>query len=707
MEADTREREGSMNPNSLAEVRQTHAHLITIGSIAGLFMGNRLIDMYVKCGSVEDAGYVFDKMRERDVSSWNSLIAGYTRVGDLENARQLFDKMLKRDVVSWTSLISGYDQNGQSEEALKLFFQMRQAGCKPNQFTFASTLSTCASLQSLYEGKQVHGHAVRTGFEASVFVGSALVDLYAKCGTLKDARQVFDKMPQRNTVSWTTLMVGYAQNQFGKEALKLFCDMQQAGIRQDRIAFVSALIACGSSADVMQGKKVHAQIIVTGFRMDPSIGSAIVDMYAKCGLVRNARQMFNIMCEWDVVSWTAMIGGYVQNGYAEEAIKLFLKMLQSDVKPNPFTFSSALSACANMAVLEVGMQLHAHVIGTGYESFLTVGNALVSLYAKCGNIDEATRMFDNIASKDLISWNTMIVGYGQNGNAKEALQLVNLMLDSKLKPDEITFLGILSACNHAGLVDEGCHYFDIMRLEYNIPAKADHHACLIDLLGRAGRIHDAVAMVDGMPIETDAVVWKALLGACRIHGNVELGERAAEHLILRDPENASTYVLLSNVYAAAGRWDDAAKVRKMMKDRGIKKDAGCSWIEVKNKVHTFVAEDTSHPQSKEIYAMVEKLVMQMKEAGYVPDTNFVLHDFEEEIKQKKLCYHSERLAIAFGLISTLPGTPIRIVKNLRVCGDCHTAFKFVSKITVRKIILRDTNRFHHFNDGLCSCGDYW
>ncbi|XP_057849912.1 pentatricopeptide repeat-containing protein At2g13600 [Cryptomeria japonica] len=603
--------QNSINPKSLTDVRQAHAHLISNGYMLGVFLGNRLIDMYVKCGSIVDACHVFDKMAQRDVTSWNSLITGYTKTGDLENARKLFDKMIRRDVVSWTALISGYDQQGHNEAALRFFSQMVQSCTKPNQFTFASALSSCASLLAFNSGKQVHGYIVRTGFESDVFVGSALIDLYAKCGSLDDARRVFDKMPEQSAVSWTTLMVGYAQNQSGEETLRLYCRMRRAEMKQDRVALVSALIACGSLASLVHGRIVHAKVITTGFCTDSFVGNTVVDMYAKCGALRDACQMFDRMSEWNIVSWTALIAGYVQNGYSEEGLKLFQKLLWTDVKPNPFTFASTLSACASLALLELGKQLHVHIIGTGHESFLTVANSLVTVYAKCGSIDYAAQVFYNIACKDLVSWNAMIAGYAHNGDGKEALQVFEVMLQTDMKPDQITFLAILTACCHAGLVDEGCYYFDLMRRKHNTFLTNDHYACMIDLLGRAGRICEAEDIINNMTIEPDAVVWKTLLGACRIHANVEVGERAAKHLISWEPETSSTYVLLSNVYAAASRWSDVAKVRKLMKDRGVKKEAGHSWIQVRDRVYTFIAEDTSHPHSEQIYAMVERLAMQM------------------------------------------------------------------------------------------------
>jgi pentatricopeptide repeat protein len=329
------------------------------------------------------------------------------------------------------------------------------------------------------------------------------------------------------------------------------------------------------------------------------------------------------------------------------------------------------------------------------------------MYSKCGSIEDAFQTFDVMSERNVISWNAMIAGCAQHGCGKEALKLFAQMPQAGIEPDHISFVSALSACSHSGLVDEGLQLFDSMCRDYCIAPREVHYACMIDLLGRAGRLDEARDFMKTIPFAPDAYVWGALLGACRLYGNIDLGKHAAECLFQLEPHNAAKYVLLSNIYAAAGRWDDVAKVRKIMKDRGVQKQPGCSWIEVKNKVHTFMVEDKSHPQTEEIYSTLEELARQMEAAGYVPDTNFVLHDVEMEQKEHSLYHHSEKLAIAFGLISTLPGLPVRIIKNLRVCGDCHTATKFISKIVEREIIIRDANRFHHFKDGLCSCGDYW
>eukprot|EP01018_Ginkgo_biloba_P015859 Gb_38232 [translate_table: standard] len=661
---------------ALEQGNQVHAHILKTGFNSDVFVASALIDMYAKCGFAEDA-------------------------------RLVFDKMVERDVVSWNAMISGYAQNGHGEEALKIFCKMQQSSINLNQFALSSVLRVCAGLPALEKGKQVHAHAIKTGFETDVFVGSALVDMYPKCGNMENALNVFVRMPKRDIVSWTAMIAGYAQNGFGAEALKLFCQMQRIGMSPNQFPIASVLSGCASLTALDQGKQVHAHIIKIGFESDMFLENALVDMYAKCGSIEDAHTLFYRMSKQDVVSWNAMIGGYAQNGHGEEALKLLYEMQWAGLKPNLFTFGSVLRACASLAALERGERVHAHIIKSEIEPNAFLGSALLDMYAKCGSIDNAQKVFDNWPKEDLVPWNAMIAGYAQHGCGKEAIQVFKEMQLAGMKPNQITFVSVLFACSHIGLVDEGRNFFASMNQDHGITPKVEHYACMVDLLGRSGHLDEAESFINAMPFEPSAFIWKTLLGACRIHGNMDLGKRAAEFVLKLEPEDHATYVLLSNMYAAYGRWDDVANVRKMMKNKGVKKEPGCSWIEVKNRVHTFIIGDRLHPRSEEIYATLATLTMQMKEAGYVPDTNFVLHDVQEEQKEHSLCYHSEKLAVSFGLISTPLGTPIRIVKNIRVCGDCHTAIKFISKIVAREIVVRDANRFHHFKDGLCSCKDYW
>eukprot|EP01018_Ginkgo_biloba_P019081 Gb_13190 [translate_table: standard] len=692
---------------ALDQGMEIHHEINTSGFQSDIFLGNALLDMYTKCGS-------------------------------LENARNVFDKMPQRDALSWTVMIAAYARHRYAAEALLLFDEMQRAGIQPDSFTFASVLPACADLAALEKGMEIHEEIIRYGFQSDVFVGNALVDMYAKCGSIEKARDLFDNMKQRDVVTWTAMISGYAQNGQDGEALKLFRQMQLAGVKANLKTFASVLPACANLAALGQGMELHKEIIRSGSQPDVFVESALVDMYSKCGSIEEASILFGKMSQRNAVSWTSMIVGYEQNGQVDEALKIFQKMPQRDVvswnamiagytrngqgeealeffrqmqlagmKPDCKTLASVLPACANLAALEQGKEIHVEITRRGFQSNIFVANALIDMYAKCGSIENARDVFDKIQKRDVVSWNAMITGYAMHGYGKEALKLFQAMQHSGMNPDHVTLVCVLSACCHAGLVDEGQQYFDCMSQIYHITPAMEHYSIMVDLLGRAGRLDEAQDFINKMPIKPDATVWGCLLGACRIHKNIGLGERVAECLFELNPKDASPYVLLSNIYAAAGRWDGIEKVRKMMKDRRVRKMPGCSWIEVNKQVHPFLVGDRSHPQTQKIYAKLDTLSMQMKAAGYAPDMRFALNDVEEEQKEQILCQHSEKLAIVFGLINTSPGTAIRVIKNLRVCGDCHSAIKFMSKIVAREIVVRDAHRYHHFKDGWCSCGDYW
>eukprot|EP01018_Ginkgo_biloba_P038057 Gb_22048 [translate_table: standard] len=657
-----------VDTKALAEGKVVHNHMIDKGFKPDVFLGTKLVVMYAKCGNLVDA-------------------------------RRVLGEMPKRTAVSWTAMIAAYAKHGRAEEALKLFYQMQKTGVKPDKFTFASVLPACANLASLEQGKKVHEEIRRSGLQSNVFVESALVDMYVKCGSIEDARNVFDGMPERNVVSWTAMVSGYAQSGNVDEAQKLFEKMPE----RNAVSWNAMIAGYAQNGHVDKALKLFEAMP----ERNVVSWNSMIAGYAQNGLVNEALDLFQKMPKRDVISWNTAIGIYAQNGPFHEALKLYQQMQITGVKPNPTTFASVLSACANLAALEQGKGIHNYIIKSGLESQVFVGSALVDMYAKCGSIEDARKEFDTMSERNVVSWSAMIVGYALHGCSKEAFQLFRKMLHSGTKPNHVTFVGVLSACCHAGLLDDGWQYFDRMSQDYHIVPAPDHYCCMVDLLGRAGHLDEAEKFIKKMPVKPDAAVWMSLLGACRIHSNAELGERVAETLLELDPKNSTHYVLLSNIYAAGGKLDEKEKVRKMMKDKNVKKMPGRSWIEVNGKVYSFLTGDKSHTETHRIYDELERLFGLIKEAGYVPNMNFLLHDVEEEQKEHILAYHSEKLAIAFGLINMPPGIPIRIVKNLRVCGDCHSATKFISKIVAREIVVRDANRFHHFKDGHCSCGDYW
>jgi pentatricopeptide repeat protein len=382
-------------------------------------------------------------------------------------------------------------------------------------------------------------------------------------------------------------------------------------------------------------------------------------------------------------------------------------MQQEGVEPSSVTFVGVLNACASVVALEEGRCVHQQIVKSGCESNIFVGCSLVDMYAKCGSMEEACKVFNKMPLRNVVSWNAILGGFAMHGHGKEALEHFKQMRAEGVRPDNTTFVCLLSACSHAGLVDEGLRCFESMSTDCMISARLEHYTCMVDLLGHAGHLHEAEAIIKTMPYKPDAAVWKALLDACRVHGNMEMGERIAKQVLKVDPGNAASYVLLSNIYAAVGKWNLSAILQQQRLERGVKKQPGCSWIEVNNKVHMFVLNDQDHPNMIDVHAELKRLSQQMQEAGYVPDTSFGLYDMEEEEKASHLCHHSEKLAIAFGLISTPPSTPLRIFKNLHICGDCHTSTKFIAKMLGRTIIVRDAKRIHHFKDGVCSCMDYW
>lgn len=485
------------------------------------------------------------------------------------------------------------------------------------------------------------------------------------------------------------------------------------------------------------GKTLHPHAIKLGFDCNMHVRTALVDVYsrggdlvsarqlfdtmperslvsltsmitgyAKHGDLVNARVLFDEMRERDAVCWNVMIGGYAKYGKPTEALTLFRKML-TKMNPNEVTIVAVLSACGQLGALESGKWIHSYVNNNRIHMNVHVGTALIDMYCKCGSLEDARIVFDKLKNKDVIAYNSMIAAYAMHGSCQEALILFTDMRRRHTRPTDISFIGILNACAHSGLVSVGKGVFLSMKTKHGIEPSIEHYGCMVNLLGRAGFLETAYRFVKNMKVDPDPVIWGTLLDSCSIHGNVRLAEEIVKFLVDRNLANSGSYILLSNLYAANSNWAGVARMRAMMNGHGVRKDPGCSSIEVRNTVHEFVAGDVKHPRSKEIYTMLEEMNGWLKGRGYRPRTEIVLHDVGMTERERSLAVHSEKLAIAFGLISTEPGSSIKIVKNLRVCSDCHEVTKLISKITRRRIVVRDRNRFHHFADGSCSCGDYW
>ncbi|PHU21629.1 putative pentatricopeptide repeat-containing protein [Capsicum chinense] len=523
---------------------------------------------------------------------------------------------------------------------------------------------------------------------------------------LDSVSKIFQMMPNKDVVSWNTVIGGNVLSGLHEEALERLREMGNANLKPNCFTLSSVLPVFARHVDVSKGKEIHGYAIRHGFDKDEFIGSSLIDMYATCTRVEDSYRVFNLLPQKDDVSWNSIIAGCVQNGTFDYGLRLFRQMLAANVMPVEVSFSAILPACAHLTTLHLGKQLHAYITRMGFDQNMYVASSLVDMYAKCGKIMTARWIFDRMEVHDSVSWTAIIMGYALNGHACEATVLFENMQHDGINPNAVAYLAILTACSHAGLVDEGWSHFTSM-IRHGVSPHLEHYAAIADLLGRAGKLSEAYKFITDMPIKPTGSVWATLLSACRVHKNVGLAEKVAKEMTTADPGNMSPYLLLSNMYSVAGRWKDASKLRTNMQKKGMRKPPACSWIEVRNQVHAFVSGDTSHPYYDQIHETLRDLYERLKQEGYVPQTSEALHDVDEEQKADLLYTHSERLAIAFGIISTPAETTIRITKNLRVCVDCHTAIKFISKIMEREIIIRDNSRFHLFKDGNCSCGDYW
>ncbi|XP_027188879.1 pentatricopeptide repeat-containing protein At3g12770 [Cicer arietinum] len=634
------------------------------------------------------------------------LVTESSNLGHIFYARKLFDKFPIPDCFMLNAIIRSYSRNSMFRDTIEMYRWMRWVGMCPDRFTFSCVVKACTELLDFGLSCLVHAHIIVYGFGSHLFVQNGLVVLYAKCGRVGMARMVFDKLYDRTIVSWTAIISGYAQNGEALEALRMFNQMRSTDVKPDWISLVSVLKAYTDVDDLEQGRSLHGCVIKTGLEEEPDLVISLTAFYAKCGQVTVAKSFFDQMKTPNVMMWNAMISGYAKNGHAEEAVDLFRGMISRNVKPDSITVRSAILACAQVGSLKLAQWMDDYVAKSKYRGDVFVNTTLIDMYAKCGSVESARSVFDCASHKDVVMWSAMIMGYGLHGQGMEAIRLYDAMKQAGVCPNDVTFIGLLAACSHSGLVKQGWELFHCMR-GFGIKPRNEHYSCVVDLLGRAGYLEQAFVFILKMPIEPSVSVWGALLSACRIHRCVTMGEYAAEKLFSLDPYNTGHYVQLSNLYASSRMWDRVAYVRVLMKEKGLTKYLGYSVIEINGKLNTFYVGDMSHPRAHEIFDELQRLERRLKDVGFIPHTESVLHDLNYEEKEENLCLHSERIAVAYGLISTAPGTTLRITKNLRACVNCHSAIKLISKLVEREIIVRDANRFHHFKDGLCSCGDYW
>ncbi|KNA12793.1 hypothetical protein SOVF_122710 [Spinacia oleracea] len=707
-----------------------------------VYLWNILIKEYSKAGDFKEGVYLYNKMKEFDVEPdsytfssvlkcfsglgvlkegekahgcllklhlggntvvVNSLISFYFKFGRVESAQKLFDELLDRDVVSWNSMISGYASNGCAWRAIEVFQQMICAGASPNSTTVICVLAASADIALLRFGKMLHGYAVKTAFDQDLTCSNTLLDLYSKCGDLDCAIRVFENMDDRNIVSWTSMIGTFAQEGRSDAAVKLFHEMENKGIRPDTFAMTTVLNACASSGLLDDGKEAHGYVKKHNMQSDLSVCNALMDMYIKCGSMEDAELVFSQLSVVDTISWNTVIGGYTKNGLPNEALSLFLEM-QQELKPDGVTMSCILPACASLAALGWGKQIHAYILRNRHFSDLYVANALVDMYVKCGQLAFARLVFDMILIKDLISWTIMIAGYCIHGLGSKASLTFDEMRNEGIEPDEYSFTSILYGCVHSGLLNEGRRFYHMMDKDFNIELRLEHYICMVNLLANAGRLIEAYKFIESMPLKPDAAVWGALLQGCRIHHDVKLAEKVAERVFELEPDNTLYYMLLGNIYEEAKTWEKVKWLKKRISHLGLKTNQVCSWIEVKGKVQIFLAGNpAAFPEFKRVETFLKKLRARMKNENYSVKPKYALSNGEEMKKEASVCGHSEISAAAFGVLSSAPGKVIRVTKNSKVCHECHETAKFISKACGTEIVLRDSFRFHHFKDAHCSC----
>lgn len=627
---------------AISQGQQIHCLVLKSGLGSNTFIGNSLINMYAKCGFVDDARYLFDCLSKLDPVSCNIMIAGYVKIGQLDNARRLFEIMPGKGCVSYTTMIMGLAQNDCWREAVEVFKDMRVAGVVPNYVTMASVMSACAHLGGIWNCRMLHVLVIKLQLEGLVLISTNLLHMYCLCSSVAEARSLFEEMPERNTVSWNVMLNGYAkaglvdrarelferipakdvvswgtmidgyvQVELLGEALMIYRAMLRTGVGPNDVMIVDLISACGRSMALGEGQQFHGITVKTSFDRHDFIQATIIHFYAACGrmslarlqfevgikdhlaswnaliagFIRNemideARQIFNEMPERDVFSWSALIAGYAQSEQPNMALELFHQMVACGIQPNEITMVSVLSAIATLGTLKEGRWAHEYVCNNSIPLNDNLSAAIIDMYAKCGSIDSALRVFYQIREKasNVSPWNAIICGLAMHGHANLSLEVFSDLQSRRIKLNSITFIGVLTACCHAGLVELGKRYFKIMKNVYNLEPNIKHYGCMVDLLGRAGQLEEAEELVRGMPMKADIVIWGTLLAACRTHGNVEIGERAAKSLARLEPSHGAGRVLLSNIYADAGRWEDAFSIRRAMQIQRLKKSPGCSGV---------------------------------------------------------------------------------------------------------------------------------
>lgn len=531
-------------PDMIKEAIQIHTWILKTGFYLDPVVQAALVNVYAKLHAIDLSELVFREME------------------DVKNPG------------IWSIMISSLAQNKSSQRAIELLQIMLQESLRPDSFCFSSVLSV---IDCLNLGRQIHGYILKTGFVFDLSVGSSLFTMYSKCGSIEDSYKVFEHIPVRDNISWTSMISGFTEHGCTNQAFELFRNMLAEGTRPDQMIFIAILAACSGLRSLKKGKEIHGYVFRAGMGREALVGGALVTMYSKCAALKLARKVFDMLPEKDQVSCSSLVSGYAQNGLPEEAVFLFHEMLMSNFATDSFTVSSVLGAIALLNRLDIGTQLHAHIIKMGLDSNVSIGSSLVTMYSKCGNIEDCGKAFDQVDEPDLVCWSAMIASYAQHGKGVEALKMYEQMRKQGIRPDSVAFVGVLSACSHANLVEEGYFHFNSMTKDFGIKPNNRHYACMVDLLGRSGKLKEAEKLIKSMPTEPDALLWATLLAACKLHGEVELGKIAAKMVMELNPSDDGAYVLLSNIYANVGQWEEVQQIRSRMKGAGVRKEAAWSF----------------------------------------------------------------------------------------------------------------------------------
>ncbi|KAK7290553.1 hypothetical protein RIF29_05058 [Crotalaria pallida] len=675
---------------------QVHCLAIQMGIDNDMVTGSALVDMYAKCKRLDNAFQVFHEMPERNLVCWSAVIAGYVQNDQFIEGLKLFKDMLKAGLgvsqstyasvfrscaglsafrlgtqlhghalkadfgfdsivgtatldmyakcnsisdaqkvfhtlpnptrQSYNAIIVGYVRQEKGLKALEIFQSLQKSYLGFDEISLSGALTACAVIKSHLDGIQLHGLAIKCGFGLNICVANTILDMYGKCGSLMEACLIFDEMERRDAVSWNAIIAAHEQNEEVEKTLSLFVSMLRSAMEPDDFTFGSVIKACAGQQALNCGMEIHGRIIKSRMGSDWFVGSALVDMYCKCGMLVEAEKIHDRIEEQTTVSWNSIISGYSSQKQGENAQRYFSQMLEMGVIPDNFTYATVLDICANLATVELGKQIHAQILKLKLHSDVYIASTLVDMYSKCGNMRDSQLMFKKAPKRDYVTWSAMICAYAYHGLGGDAIKLFEEMQLFNVKPNHTIFISVLRACAHMGYVDRGLQYFREMKSHYRLDPQMEHYSCIVDLLGRSGKVNEALKLVESMPFEADDVIWRTLLTNCRIPGNEEVAEKAANSLWELDPQDSSAYVLLSNAYANAGLWGEVAKIRSIMKNHKLKKEPGCSWIEIRDEVHAFVVGDKAHPRSEEIYEQTHLLVDEMKWAGDVPDFDFMLDE---------------------------------------------------------------------------------